>query len=256
MARGSRGWTRGGRPRNDEIFCQAEELVFFSSSLAADGWSCDRKEWRPSAPAVVVYDNGRGNAWADIACGGGGPENVFVVANPLSQDSLTIANHYCHLRRIHSVNVFHLPWAGSRETIDIETFRTAILQPILARNRTPHSWNGRSTTSSIPVVFLTRSIISGDLRRPAPQNRPRGEVGRHGGVAHRTDLPAPRVRSRDTSYVFSFDNRRATSITGLQLVVFAARMAGHGRGSGSRARRIVLLVRDAGLHGWTRQLGG
>ena len=62
--------------------------------------------------------------------GGGGPENVLLVVNSLSRDSMTIANHYCQLRQIPDVNVLHLEWSGSRESIDVQTFRDRILQPI------------------------------------------------------------------------------------------------------------------------------
>ena len=39
---------------------------------------------------------------------GGGPENVFLVVNPLSPDSLAIANYYSQLRQIPGINVLSL----------------------------------------------------------------------------------------------------------------------------------------------------
>jgi uncharacterized protein (TIGR03790 family) len=62
---------------------------------------------------------------------GGGPENVLLVVNPKSAASLTIANHFAHLRRIPPDNWFMLPFNPNAERIDIETFRAKILIPIL-----------------------------------------------------------------------------------------------------------------------------
>ena len=62
---------------------------------------------------------------------GGGPENVFLIVNPSSSDSLAVANAFAALRGIPPINVFMLPWQGSRESISIATFRQELLQPIL-----------------------------------------------------------------------------------------------------------------------------
>jgi len=62
---------------------------------------------------------------------GGGPENVFLVVNPKSPNSLTIANNYIYLRRIPPGNVFYLPWDPQADQTDIDTFRSLILSPIL-----------------------------------------------------------------------------------------------------------------------------
>ena len=43
---------------------------------------------------------------------------------------MTIANHYRQLRQIPDVNLLHLEWSGSRESIDVQTFRDRILRPI------------------------------------------------------------------------------------------------------------------------------
>lgn len=65
-------------------------------------------------------------AWA-----GGGPENVLLVVNPRSEASLTIANHYVHLRQIPPKNVIYVPWDPAVEQTDIEKFRKDILAPVL-----------------------------------------------------------------------------------------------------------------------------
>lgn len=58
---------------------------------------------------------------------GGGPENVFLLANPESQNSLTIANHYIELRKIPPQNVFYLPHKGSKSVVTGAAFRKGIL---------------------------------------------------------------------------------------------------------------------------------
>ncbi len=60
-----------------------------------------------------------------------GPENVFVVVNPMSWSSQTIANHFLRIRRIPQSNVFWLAWNGSVIETDMATFASQILQPIL-----------------------------------------------------------------------------------------------------------------------------
>jgi hypothetical protein len=62
---------------------------------------------------------------------GGGPENVFLVVNATSADSLAVANAYAALRGIPPINVLMLPWPGSRDAVGISTFRTDLLRPIL-----------------------------------------------------------------------------------------------------------------------------
>ena len=65
------------------------------------------------------------------AFAGGGPENYFLVVNSASASSLTIANHYIELRKIPSSNVLYLDWKRDLNTIDVNTFRTEILGPVL-----------------------------------------------------------------------------------------------------------------------------
>lgn len=62
---------------------------------------------------------------------GGGPENVLLVVNPKSVDSMTVANHYLKFRDIPSRNVLYLDWNPESGTTDVESFRTKILTPIL-----------------------------------------------------------------------------------------------------------------------------
>ena len=59
------------------------------------------------------------------------------MVNPQSHASLTIANHYVHLRHVPSANVIYVPWDPKEDTTDIATFRQRILKPVMeaARSR-------------------------------------------------------------------------------------------------------------------------
>ena len=70
-------------------------------------------------------------SWGTMVRAGGGPENAFLVVNSASPGSLAVANAYAAVRGIPPINVFMLPWRGSREAVTISTFRTEILRPIL-----------------------------------------------------------------------------------------------------------------------------
>jgi len=65
------------------------------------------------------------------AVAGGGPENVLLVVNSDSRDSLTIANHYVQLRHILPSNVLPLSWNPQTVSTDVDTFRQKILLPVL-----------------------------------------------------------------------------------------------------------------------------
>ncbi len=67
----------------------------------------------------------------------GGPENVLLVINPRSPDSLCIANHYAELRHIPPNNLLFLNWDPKQENTDIDTFRDKILLPVLRAAKQP-----------------------------------------------------------------------------------------------------------------------
>jgi hypothetical protein len=86
-------------------------------------------------------------AWA-----GGGPENVLLVVNPQSADSMTIANLYIRLRQIPPGNVFYLPWDPKKYDIGVDTFRSMILKPIFEAIQT------RRLTSQIDYVIYSSNF--------------------------------------------------------------------------------------------------
>ncbi len=75
-------------------------------------------------PLVLLF-------WSAPAMAGGGPENVLLVVNSQSADSLLIANYYARLRQIPSDNVLYLRWDPKAQTTDVNTFRREILVPVL-----------------------------------------------------------------------------------------------------------------------------
>ena len=93
---------------------------------------------------------------------GGGPENLFLVVNARSQNSLTLANSYIRWRRIPPGNVCYLDWDGSLDATDIETYRRKILRPAL------DAITSRALTNQIDYLvyssdFPTRIDFAGDV---------------------------------------------------------------------------------------------
>ena len=64
-----------------------------------------------------------------VAQAGGGPENVFLLVNSESTDSMTVANYYIALRKIPPTNVCYLPYESSKTEINGHIFRSQILEP-------------------------------------------------------------------------------------------------------------------------------
>ena len=62
---------------------------------------------------------------------GGGPENVFLLVNANSIDSMTVANHYIDLRQIPPQNVFYVDWKRPVSQTLGSLFRRDILMPAL-----------------------------------------------------------------------------------------------------------------------------
>ncbi|MGD0896472.1 MAG: hypothetical protein ABR915_01470 [Thermoguttaceae bacterium] len=83
---------------------------------------------KPQAAAVLAIL--LGSVLSSAAWAGGGPENVLLVVNPDSPDSLAIGNYYAAIRRIPASNTVYVPWDPKAETTDVETFRKKILIPV------------------------------------------------------------------------------------------------------------------------------
>lgn len=79
-----------------------------------------------AAFVVLVICSSISNGWA-----GGGPENLYLLVNSKSQASMTVANHYIHIRNIPASNVQYLEWDPEKSTIDGKKFREEILVPVL-----------------------------------------------------------------------------------------------------------------------------
>jgi hypothetical protein len=69
--------------------------------------------------------------WLPLPAAAQGPENVLVVVNLKSKDSLAIANHYVQLRGIPSQNVVYLEDAPTRITCQSDDFRQKMLLPVI-----------------------------------------------------------------------------------------------------------------------------
>ena len=69
---------------------------------------------------------------SSTAKAGLGPENVVLVVNGESSDSLRVASAYVNLRKIPVGNVVVLNGLSGKEFIDVEGFRKQILSPVLS----------------------------------------------------------------------------------------------------------------------------
>ncbi|WP_246112723.1 hypothetical protein [Allorhodopirellula solitaria] len=93
-------------------------------------------------------------------------ENVALIVNGSSTDSLTIANHYAALRDIPSHNVIVLEDVPSELSISLDAFRDGILKPLL------ETINSRGIAPQIRVVAYSAgfptSVNIGELAKRFP----------------------------------------------------------------------------------------
>ncbi|MEO2048781.1 MAG: TIGR03790 family protein [Pirellulales bacterium] len=101
----------------------------FSSPLqAAFEYSLIR--WVPAGFMVLVLN--LAIPLLEVAKAGGGAENIFLLVNSESKDSLTVANHYIGLRKIPAQNVHYVKWQyPDRYQVHGATFLRLILLPAL-----------------------------------------------------------------------------------------------------------------------------
>jgi hypothetical protein len=108
---------------------------------------------------------------------GGGPENVFVVANSRSWASLTIAHHFAALRELPATNVLYLDWPYSTDKVDVETFRQKLLVPTLGaisqRGIAPQI-DYLVYSSDLPWSIDFKSMLRG--QQTPPQFNPIGSI--------------------------------------------------------------------------------
>jgi uncharacterized protein (TIGR03790 family) len=124
----------------------------------------------------------------------GGPENVFVVVNSRDRLSKTIANHFCDLRKIPDCNVYELDWPGSDESTTVDTFRTAILDPIFAE------LDRRKLTTQIDyIVYSSGFPYAVDFTTDFPGQELTIYVGSKGSLTGLTYL-CQLVRTKDIGY--------------------------------------------------------
>ena len=108
---------------------------------------------------------------------------------------MTIANHYCQMRQIPDFNVLHLQWSGSRDSIDLQTFRDRILKPIFK------TIDERRIDDQIDYIVYSSGFayainFSGDIKEKLPR-----ESGDHASLTGLTFFNVP-VRSRQTTYAY------------------------------------------------------
>jgi hypothetical protein len=85
------------------------------------------------APHALSQTAPSGSPVPPVTTTNGGPERIAVVVNSNSWASLTVANEYVRLRNIPACNVIYIntkDWP-SFETMDLESFKTRLLGPVL-----------------------------------------------------------------------------------------------------------------------------
>ena len=166
------------------------------------------------AVSLFILLNGARSATA-----GGGPENVFLVVNSADEDSRTIANHYCNLRRIPPSNVFETKWEGSDNVITVNQFRKTLLADILAEI------SKRRLTKQIDQIVYSAGFpyavdILPDFKNAKPVSQ--DLRGRYASLTGMTFLHEA-VRKKDLRYAnyqaqvnhyFANGNRRSSGFSG------------------------------------------
>jgi hypothetical protein len=92
-----------------------------------------RRSSLPAAAAVAILTAAltAGVLSARPAHASGGPENLFLVVNASSADSIAVANAFVAVREVPPINVLMLPWQGSDESMTLAEFKSELLLPVL-----------------------------------------------------------------------------------------------------------------------------
>jgi hypothetical protein len=108
---------------------------------------------------------------------GGGPQNLLLIVNPKSADSLAIANRYIELRKIPSRNVVCLPWDPTVLRTDVETFRNKILRPIdqiIRRGRMAPQIDMIVYSTGFPTAIDASADVEKFLATKSPEEQKNG----------------------------------------------------------------------------------
>jgi len=150
---------------------------------------------------------------ASWAFAGGGPENVCLVVNSDSLDSMAIANHYMQVRHIPPCNVVYVSFRPDANQTDVRSFREQILRPVfetLAQRALEKQIDYIIYSSDFPwrVSFNEDISMAGD--EAVKQLQPAGQwpkmLGTQGSLTGLTYLYR-RVASRSPSYASLDANR-------------------------------------------------
>ena len=126
---------------------------------------------RPQLPLLAILALCTVVLLPEAARSGGGPENVLLVVNRKSYNSMTIANHYIRLRQIPPGNVLTLSWHPDKAETTIDRFRKEILAPVL------ETIEKRRLTDQIDYVIYSSDFPWGiDLK--SDMKKFRGVLGR------------------------------------------------------------------------------
>ena len=153
-------------------------------------------------------------SYAQWSFAGGGPENVCLVVNANSAESMVIANGYTQLRHIPPNNVVYLPWTGDSDRTNIDEFREKVLKPVLK------TLDDRKLTNQIDCITYSSNFpwsvefftdFKSPLKKSASAVKPQTQawsniVGKRGSLTGLTYLYR-RVLNRDTDYTALDANR-------------------------------------------------
>ncbi|MBN1589405.1 MAG: hypothetical protein JW888_07815 [Pirellulales bacterium] len=149
------------------------------------------------------------------ALAGGGPENVCLVVNPNSPESLVIANHYMQLRHIPPGNVVYVPQDPLESTVMIGPFREQILGPVLQtldRRKLGGQIDYIIYSAGFPTAVNFTPDVKAFLKKTGKSDWPK-QIGMTGSITGLTYL-YPYVMGRNLDFVSPVANRYMRPVVG------------------------------------------
>lgn len=129
--------------------------------LIASAFRCLPSSWRLSCLLGLVLI---GCLFCGSTNAGISGENIIVVVNANSQDSLTLANHYVHLREIPPANIVLLEDVPGGLRVSLNDFREKILRPVL------NELNRRKLAANAQVIAYSAGFPTAvDIREHTKQ---------------------------------------------------------------------------------------